>query len=295
MGPKYEFTDETITGFRGLGTTLHRIRRLSDGKVGGWIEKEENLSQEGNCWVDDEAKVYWGAKVLGNAQVYGNAEIEAGTIKDNAQMYDNAHMHLWSACIKDNAQVYGNARIMGEICDNAQVYDNAIVYGDNVVGLPKVFGDAKIYGNAILDGEMEVNYDVKDKKITLREKKKNIAIIKDFIYKIDNSNKIIAQTEYDSIDEFFNESVTNDIKLNTLVICTVDTKEPLFKVQKINNDSNKTFKFIVEITSNEGDDFVIRSIIKSQEHLNELIQQTIDSLRNYPQFNKYADTLEDCL
>ena len=295
MGPKYEFTGETITGFRGLNTTLHRIRRLSDGKLGGWIEKEENLSQEGNCWVDDEAKVYWGAKVLGNAQVYGNAEIEAGTIKDNAQMYDNAHMHLWSACIKDNARVYGNAGIMGEICDNAQVYDNALVYGDNVVGMPKVFGDAKIYGNAILDGEMEVNYDVKDKKITLREKKKNIAIIKDFIYKIDDSNKIVIQTEYDSIDEFFNESVTNDIKLDTLVICTVDTKEPLFKVQKINNDDNKTFKFIVEITSNEGDDFVIRSIIKSQEHLNELIQQTIDSLRNYPQFSKYADDLEDCL
>ena len=117
-------------------------------------------------------------------------------------------------------------------------------------------------------------------------------VIQDFIYKVDDSNKITAQTEYDSIDEFFDEPITNDINLDTLVICTVDTKEPLVKVQKIDNN---TFKFIVEITSNEGDDFIIRSIIKSQEHLNELIQQTMDSLRNYPQFSKYADTLEECL
>ena len=46
MGPKYEFTDETMNYD---GHTLHRIRHLSDDKLGGWIEKEENLSQEGNC------------------------------------------------------------------------------------------------------------------------------------------------------------------------------------------------------------------------------------------------------
>ena len=46
MGPKYEFTDKTITND---GHILHEIRRLSDGKIGGWIESEDNLSQEGNC------------------------------------------------------------------------------------------------------------------------------------------------------------------------------------------------------------------------------------------------------
>lgn len=54
---------------------LHRIKRLSDGKLGGWIEKEENLSQESNCWVDGEAKVYDDAKVYGNAKVYGDSEV----------------------------------------------------------------------------------------------------------------------------------------------------------------------------------------------------------------------------
>ena len=42
MGPKYKFTDETKSSIE--GNILHRIKRLSDGKLGGWIEKEENLS-----------------------------------------------------------------------------------------------------------------------------------------------------------------------------------------------------------------------------------------------------------
>ena len=37
---KYEFTGETKEVF---GRTLHRIKRLSDGLVGGWIESEDNL------------------------------------------------------------------------------------------------------------------------------------------------------------------------------------------------------------------------------------------------------------
>ena len=48
---KYEFTGETKVNDDGV--TLHRIRALRDtwyckkGDLGGWIEKEENLSHEG--------------------------------------------------------------------------------------------------------------------------------------------------------------------------------------------------------------------------------------------------------
>ena len=63
---KYELTNETKVVF---GTTLYRIRALiafgnvSVGDLGGWIEKEENLAQDGNAWV------------YGNARVSGNAEV----------------------------------------------------------------------------------------------------------------------------------------------------------------------------------------------------------------------------
>ena len=91
---KYELTDETIDV---SGTTLHRIKALKDfgnvkkGELGGYVESERNLSQEGNCWVCGNAKVCGDAKVCGNAKVYGNA---------------------W---------VYGNA----EVCGNARVYGDA--------------------------------------------------------------------------------------------------------------------------------------------------------------------------
>ena len=121
---KYELTDETIDV---SGTTLHRIKALKDfgnvkkGELGGYVESERNLSQEGNCWVCGNAKVCGDAKVCGNAWVFGNAEVYG-----NAKVYGNA----W---VFGNAEVYGNAKVYG----NAWVYGNAEVCGN-----AKVCGDA---------------------------------------------------------------------------------------------------------------------------------------------------------
>ena len=60
MERKYELTDETIICD---GRILHRIKALRDfgnvkaRELGGWIEKESNLSHSGNCWVYDEGEV----------------------------------------------------------------------------------------------------------------------------------------------------------------------------------------------------------------------------------------------
>lgn len=73
---KYKLTDETTDV---LGITLHRVKALKDfddvkkGELGGYVESERNLSQAGNCWVYDNAKVCDNAWVYGNAKVYGNA------------------------------------------------------------------------------------------------------------------------------------------------------------------------------------------------------------------------------
>ena len=61
---KYKLTKNTKEV---AGITLYQIQALKDfgdakeGDLGGWIEKEANLSQENNCWV------------YGNAWVYGDA------------------------------------------------------------------------------------------------------------------------------------------------------------------------------------------------------------------------------
>ena len=54
MSKKYELTEEVMEY---EGVILHRIKALKDfgdvkkGDLGGWIKSEENLSQEGLCWV----------------------------------------------------------------------------------------------------------------------------------------------------------------------------------------------------------------------------------------------------
>ena len=70
---KYEFTVEEI---QHEGITLKRIRRLNDGKLGGFIQTEENLSHDGGCWVSETARVYGNAKVYGDARISGNAEVK---------------------------------------------------------------------------------------------------------------------------------------------------------------------------------------------------------------------------
>ncbi len=73
---KFELTSEFITNI--FGTKLFRIKALVEfgnvkkGEFGGYVEKEENLSQDGNAWVCGNAKVCGDAKVYGNAWVYGN-------------------------------------------------------------------------------------------------------------------------------------------------------------------------------------------------------------------------------
>ena len=58
-----------------LGVELFRIKALisfgnvKEGELGGYVEKEDNLSHSGNAWV------YGNARVSGNAEVSGDARV----------------------------------------------------------------------------------------------------------------------------------------------------------------------------------------------------------------------------
>lgn len=75
---KYELTSETKIFF---GHILYRIKALSSfgcvsaGDLGGFLESEKNLSQNGDAWVYGDAMVFGDARVSGNAWVYGNARV----------------------------------------------------------------------------------------------------------------------------------------------------------------------------------------------------------------------------
>ena len=181
MERKYELTDETKEI---NGRTLHRIVAVRDfggikkGTQGGWIEKESNLSHEGNCWVYDEAMVFKNAEVSGNAKVldhatvYDNAVVFHNTaVYGSAEVFGNAMVYGW-ASVYDKAKVFGNATIHGrakvygraqiceaaKVCGDAEVHNEAEVYGRaQICEAAKVCGDAEVSGEAYVCGDAVVS------------------------------------------------------------------------------------------------------------------------------------------
>lgn len=155
MSKKYEFTGETRQFDE--DTLLKRIRRLSDGLIGGWIESEENLSHEGTCFVYDDAMVFESGFVSDSAKVFGDASVSGSArISDNAGVFDDA-------VVSEGASVSGNATVFGQAIatDDAKIYGRAKIYGlasvsghamvsewAQVSGTAKVLESAKIFGNA---------------------------------------------------------------------------------------------------------------------------------------------------
>ena len=99
---KYEFTGET----KQINTinrtvTLHRIKasaafgNIKSGDIGGWIEKKENLSHDGNAQVFGDVQVFGNAQVRGDAQVYGDAWVCGDArVRGDAQVYSSKHVLL---------------------------------------------------------------------------------------------------------------------------------------------------------------------------------------------------------
>ena len=74
MNQKYEITDIVHPQY----PWLHRIRALRDvredvhaGDIGGFVQSEGNHSQEGQCWVANNAVAAEGASISGDAIIWG--------------------------------------------------------------------------------------------------------------------------------------------------------------------------------------------------------------------------------
>lgn len=150
---KYETTSNTKIFFE---HELYQIKALKDfgnvkvGDLGGYIEKEGNLSQEGKAWIRGNALVCGDARVSGDAQIHDNA-----LIFDNAKIYGNAWVY-GNAHISDNAWVYGKA----QVCGDAQVFDNAQVFGNAwISGNAQIYGDAQVCSDAQIYGDAQISSD----------------------------------------------------------------------------------------------------------------------------------------
>lgn len=153
--PKYEFTEACC--FK--GHTIHRIRALRNfgnvkaGDLGGWLESEWNLSQEGDCWVADEAKVMDQAQVQHHAIVRHHAIIGA-----QASIYDYAIVEEYAE-VKGSAAIFGYATVSqdAQVRGWARIGDHAYVDGGSLIHNGTVGGYAKIGDCAILDGWVTIS------------------------------------------------------------------------------------------------------------------------------------------
>lgn len=154
MNKKYEILTSKENTIKVEDKTLYRIRALKSfedikkGDIGGYVSSYNNLSQEGNCWVYDDACIFDDAIVKDNAVTYDSARVYGNTeIGGNARVFSKAEIY-------GDALVYGNAGIY----DNAHVYGNAKIYGDaRVFNHTHVYGNACVFGNACVYGDTKVS------------------------------------------------------------------------------------------------------------------------------------------
>lgn len=101
------------------------------GDWGGFIEEEENLSHDGDCWIDDDVIVSTGARVYGNARIYRHS-----IISEKARIYGNA--------IVDNSEIY-NAKVFGKArITDAVVGGGAIILGNTLITNIRIIEKIKI-------------------------------------------------------------------------------------------------------------------------------------------------------
>lgn len=195
VGPKYGFvkgdiktisilladgTTKTITGKRIVA--LRDIGNgIEEGTLGGYIHDEGNLSQDGTCWVGDDAMVYGNVRITDDAQILHAAKVigpgnpplnpknnVAITISGEAIICDNAHVEARGrgrievsekAQLDSKCQVFTDENRNGvKITGQARITDYAIV-SDNATVQDTLIGKcASLRGNVRVDGHGEIMY-----------------------------------------------------------------------------------------------------------------------------------------
>ena len=146
------------------GRKVYRILALRDfgtvrrGTIGGFVESENNLSDDGRCWIADDAIAAGKSRVSGDSLLANRAMID-----DYAKVTDNAAVRD-DATLRENVFVYGNATVglqsvlagVATVCDHALILCNARRSNSGRTSVPNVQDDAIIRGLARLEGKVLV-------------------------------------------------------------------------------------------------------------------------------------------
>ena len=129
MEKKYKLIESSRAWL--YGRPIYRIQALRDfsdvkkGDLGGFVESEGNLSQEGDCWIYDMAQA-----------------MEKSRVEDDACLRDCSKMY-GSSLLKDKAQLQGCARMIQYAC----LADNAVAIDTEISGFADITGEVVIRRN----------------------------------------------------------------------------------------------------------------------------------------------------
>lgn len=136
---KYEITDICHPKYPWL-RRIHSLAMVNGhvppGSLGGFIQKEENLSQEGKCWVYD------------NAICCEDAVVDKGAGLFDGAMARGSALVTGDSCLYDRTVAEGNCCIRsGEIKEDARIAGNAVINESVLDGLsPLIAGHCHVYG-----------------------------------------------------------------------------------------------------------------------------------------------------
>lgn len=157
---------------------LRDFNDVTAGTPGGWVDDENVLDQQGNCWIYDEnSMVFLGSRIQGNARitreciichqvtVRDNAWVDGCEVSHHAQLSDN--VTIQASTVRGLCHLRGDARILSDSVIIAargltpdreqilQIYDRATVSHSRIVHQAQIYGDA-IVNYAFIEHRAEV-------------------------------------------------------------------------------------------------------------------------------------------
>lgn len=148
--PKYKLIQHS-SGMR----RIQALRDFSDvkaGDVGGFVTDGNNLSQDGDSWIYDEAMVLGDARVLENATVRGNSVVKDNSAIDGQASVSGCVTVTGGSLVTDSARVSEAAFLIGaEVRHFATVDEFAYIgKGSKVLNSAVVAGNARLSYSAIV-------------------------------------------------------------------------------------------------------------------------------------------------
>lgn len=134
---------------------------INEGSIGGYIEKEINLSQEDTSWVSQ------------NACVFGNSTLEDSFVTDRASIFNNSKVKcstITGTCKINNSNVdfsviNGNVDIFESNLNLTNCSNWAIVKKSNVVN-SFIHNGSHVLNSSIEDSTLIDTADIRNSKIT---------------------------------------------------------------------------------------------------------------------------------